>query len=207
MLVACFVMVIAIMVTPAAAQDRGDVVAAERVGVSEAAAPGGALEAILFYAVGGMAVVSTIGVCLSQNIVRMATWLFLALGAVALIYFMLASNFLGAIQLIVYVGGTLILLVFGIMLTSKSPWTRFEPRVWETLAAGAVCLALFITLCTVLGRGEWNETETVVAGTSVADLGRSLMSTYVVPFEIAGVLLMIVMVGAAHMARQDSTDS
>ena len=174
-----------------------------RIGVIDAAPPGGLLEALLFYGVAAATVIASLGICIGKNIVRMAVWLFIALGSVALLYFLLAATFLAAIQLMVYAGGTLILLVFGVMLTSKSPWARFEPRKLELTAAAVVCGTLLVTLCAVMHRTIWPATEGVVAGAAVADFGRQLMTTYVVPFEVAGVLLMIVMVGAAHLARQE----
>lgn len=176
---------------------------AARAGVTTAAAPGGVLEALLFYAVAGGAIISALAVCFTKNIVRMAVWLLLALGSVSMLYFSLAANFLAAIQLIVYAGGTLVLLVFGVMLTSKSPWARFEASRLETLGALVVCGALTISLATLLTRAPWPQVSGTVPGASVADLGHSLLTTYLVPFEMAGVLLMIVMVGAAHLARQD----
>ena len=176
---------------------------AGRAGVVEAAPPGGPLEALLFYAVALPMAICTLGICISRNIVRMAVWLFGALGSVALLYFLLAANFLAVIQLIVYAGGTLVLLVFGVMLTSKSPWVRFEARKIEVFGAGVVCIALFVSLCTALGRTVWSSAEGIVPGASMADLGTRLITTYLVPFEAAGVLLMIVMVGAAHLARQE----
>jgi len=170
---------------------------------TNAAAPGGLLEAMLFYTVAGGAVLSALGVCIAKNIVRMAVWLFVGLGSVAMLYFLLAANFLGAIQLIVYAGGTLVLLVFGVMLTSKSPWVRFDPPKVELIAAAVVCLALVVSLCAVLARTVWFGVETTVPGATVAAFGERLLTTYLVPFEVAGVLLMIVMVGAAHLARQE----
>lgn len=172
-------------------------------GVTHAAAPGGLMEALLFYLVGGAAVVSALGVALGKDIVRMAMWLFVSLASVAMLYFLLAATFLGAIQLIVYAGGTLILLVFGVMLTSKSPWVKYTPTKVELVSAAGVCASLLATLGIVLTRTVWPEAQGVVSGTPVAALGRSLMTVYLVPFEVAGVLLMIVMVGAAHLARQD----
>ena len=176
---------------------------AGRVGPIEAAAPGGWLEPVLFYLVALVMVVSALGVCISKNIVRMAVWLFGALGSVAMLYFLLAANFLGAIQLIVYVGGTLILLIFGVMLTSKSPWVRFEAPKLEVAGAAVVCLALFVCLAVVLGRAVWQGVAEVIPGAAIVDIGKALLTTYLVPFEVAGVLLMIVMVGAAHLARQE----
>ncbi len=179
-----------------------DALASDVAGVTHAA-PGGVLEALLFYLVAGTTVISSLGVCIAKNIVRMAVWLFVALGSVALLYLLLAANFLGAIQLIVYAGGTLVLLIFGIMLTSKSPWARFEPHRLEVLGAAVICGALLVGLCAAFSGTTWHGVEEVMPGTSVAALGRRLLTVYLVPFEVAGVLLMIVMVGAAHLARQE----
>jgi NADH-quinone oxidoreductase subunit J len=183
----------------------GDSARAESVPDAEivkAAAPGGWVEAVLFYFLAAMTAVSAIGVCVTTNIVRMAVWLFMALSAVAMLYFLLAANFLGAIQLIVYVGGTLVLLIFGVMLTSKSPWARFDCPKIEIVGAAAVCVTLFACLCIVLTGTVWHGVHEIIPGAAVIDIGRRLVTTYVVPFEVAGVLLMIVMVGAAHLARQ-----
>lgn len=170
------------------------------------AVAGGWLEWLLFNLVAGGVVLSVIGVCVSRNIVRMAVWLFMCLGSVAMVYFMLAATFLGAIQLIVYAGGTLVLLIFGVMLTSKSPWARFDTPKVELVGAGVVCLALAVCLCTVLSRTTWAGTREIVPGATVAAIGERMLTTYLVPFEAAGVLLMIVMVGAAHLARQETED-
>jgi len=100
------------------------------------------------------------------------------------------------------VGGTLILLIFGVMLTSKSPWVRFNPSPWEVLTASVVCGALLVVLMIVLLDSPWTTVTGMVPGIAMVQLGHALLGTYVVPFEVAGVLLMIVMVGAAHLARQ-----
>ncbi len=181
----------------------GGLVAAGSVEGVPNAVSGGALEAILFYLVAGGVVLSVVGVCVSRNIVRMAVWLFVALGSVAMLYFMLAATFLGAIQLIVYAGGTLVLLVFGVMLTSKSPWVKFECGRLELAAASVVCASLAVTLGLAATRTTWSATPAVVPGPSMTTIGTELLTKYVVPFEIAGVLLMIVMVGAAYLARQE----
>ena len=179
-----------------------DTLVSDVAGVTHAAS-GGVLETLLFYLVAGTTVISSLGVCIAKNIVRMAVWLFVALGSVAMLYLLLAANFLGAIQLLVYAGGTLVLLIFGIMLTSKSPWVRFEPRRLEFLGAAVVCGTLLAGLCVVLSGTTWHGVESVMPGTPVAAIGRRLLTVYLVPFEVAGVLLMIVMVGAAHLARQE----
>lgn len=164
---------------------------------------GGYLEAVMFYLFGGAVLVSALGVCVSTNIVRMATWLFGTLGSVAVLYLLLGANFLGAIQLIVYAGGTLILLIFGVMLTNKSPWVRFDCSRTEMLAAGGVAGALFLGLVTMLMRTDWPSQAKVTHGASVAELGKALLTTYLVPFEVASVVLLVVMIAAAYLAKTD----
>ncbi len=164
---------------------------------------GGAMEAIMFYVFAGVVLLCGLGICISGNIVRMSVGLFGALGAIAALYFLLAANFLGVIQLIVYVGGTLVLLIFGIMLTSKSPWVRFNPKRIEVILGAGVCVLLLGSLIVMIRRTEWSGIGQPAHGASMLTLGHSLLSTYLVPFEAASVLLLVVMIGAAYLARQE----
>ncbi len=168
---------------------------------------GGIVEAILFYIFGGTVLAAAIGVCVSKRVVRMATWLFGTLGGVAVLYFLLGANYLGVIQLIVYAGGTLILLVFGVMLTSKSPWVRFECPRGEMVVASVVSILLFASLTTVLVTAEWPAQSQSADGVRIAEFGKELLTTYLVPFEVASVMLLVVMIAAAYLARQDRDDS
>lgn len=165
----------------------------------------GPVQPLLFYGLALLLAISAWSVVLSDNIVRMAVFLLLALGAVAGLYFMLAAEFLAAVQLIVYAGGTLILIVFGVMLTSKNPFLQFRVKLWERMVA----LALALTICGFLIFALVN---TPLGGNGplapeagyeqVQEIGKSLLSTYLVPFEVAAVLLLVVMIGAAYMARR-----
>src|SRR2546423_1182941 len=101
---------------------------------------------ILFYIFALMAGVSAVGMVLSRNIVRMAVCLLFALVGVAGLYFLLDAEFLAAVQLVIYAGGTLILIIFGVMLTSKSPFSRFEPKLGEVIVAGSISAILLIAL-------------------------------------------------------------
>ncbi len=161
------------------------------------------MEAVMFYLLAGVAAASAVGCVVSTNIVRMAMWLFGALGAVAVLYFLLAANFLGAIQFIVYAGGTLIVIIFGVMLTSKSPWVKYVPKPVETVAGAGVCLVLFASLVVVLTDMDWGEANPNPVAYEVAKIGEQLLTTYLVPFEVASVLLLAVMIGAAYLARRE----
>lgn len=159
-------------------------------------------EAFVFYLLATVAVGSAVAIVLARDIVRAAVWLLGALGAAAGLYFLLAAYFLGAVQLIVYVGGTLVLIIFGVMLTGRSPWARQRPSRWEVLAAALTCSLLFGTVVGVLTETDWaGRARGATEGQTVAELGRELLTTYLVPFEAVSVLLLVVMIGAAYLAR------
>jgi NADH-quinone oxidoreductase subunit J len=164
------------------------------------------VEALVFYLFGGVALISAIAIVLSRNIVRAAVWLLGTLGGVAGLYFLLNANFLAAIQLIVYVGGTLILIVFGVMLTSKSPWVRLNPTAGQVVAALIVAVLLAAGLGLLAWQTDWADTATkhpLEQSPSVEQIGNALLTDYLVPFEVASVLLLVVMIGAAYLARPE----
>ncbi|MFQ5424255.1 MAG: NADH-quinone oxidoreductase subunit J [Phycisphaerae bacterium] len=161
------------------------------------------IEAFSFYIMAGLAVGGAIGVVVSTNIVRTAVFLLGALGAVAGLYFLLGANFLAVVQLIVYAGGTLILIIFGVMLTSKSPWIRFNPTRGQVVVAGIVSTLTFVGLGVLLLGGRWSDGAELTASPKVAAIGHALLTDYLVPFEVASVLLLVVMIGAAYLARPE----
>ncbi len=165
----------------------------------------------LFYLFAGVAVLGALGVVFSQQIVRMAVFLLFTLGSVAMLYFFLQAEFLAAIQLIVYVGGTLILIIFGVMLTSKNPFIRLTVPVPQRLLGWAVgalltLLMIFIGVIELANKLPTSPSKSNVEPYGVADLGRNLLGKYALPFELAGVLLLVVMIGAAYIAKGRQSD-
>ena len=159
--------------------------------------------ALLFYAFALVTVVSAWAIVVSQNIVRMAVYLLLTLGGAAGLYFMLHAELLAAIQLIVYAGGTLILIVFGVMLTSKNPFIRTEASSTEIATGVMVAIALAALMLLAVFNSPLETGASVEQGYhQIRDVGHGLLSTYLVPFEISAVLLLVVMIGAAYMARR-----
>ena len=182
-------------------------------------------EPLLFYTFAALAVIGALWVVFAQQIVRMAVALLFTLGAVAFLYFLLEAEFLAAIQLIVYVGGTLILILFGVMLTTKGPDVRYPVSIEQRIAGWSIGLALFIVmgvagLVGVLGFGRGGPALTTAADATVSDgdssqtasatlemLGLELITTYFIPLQLAAVLLLIVMIGAAYIAKGRHEDS
>src|SRR3989441_8159028 len=121
------------------------------------------VNAALFWVFAAMAGASALGVVVSKNIVRMAVFLLFTLAGVAGLYFLLNAEFLAAVQLVVYAGGTLILIIFGVMLTSKSPFARFEPKLAEVMIAFSVAIVLLFALVLAIMHANFAN-EPLVAG-------------------------------------------
>ena len=165
------------------------------------------LASFLFYLFAGTAGAGAVGLVISRNIVRSAVCLLFTLAGVAGLYFLLSAEFLAAVQLVVYAGGTLILIIFGVMLTSKSPFSRFEPKLVEVIVAVSISAILFVALVlavrTTFPPGSAADLGPAAAEQpySMARLGQALLGDYLLPFEIVSVLLLVVMIGAAYLAK------
>src|SRR5271154_1907971 len=106
------------------------------------------LSQILFWILAVLTGVSALGVVVTQNIVRAAAWLLFTLAGVSGLFFLLNADFVGATQLLVYVGGTLVLVVFGVMLTAQGPFINMRIGAGEWAIALAVGLTLYGILAT-----------------------------------------------------------
>jgi NADH-quinone oxidoreductase subunit J len=212
-----------------------------------------------------VACVFAIGVVLSSNIVRMAFYLILSLGATSGLFFLAHADFVAAMQLMIYVGGTLVLLIFGVMLTAQSPFISMKTRGGEWILAAILGGSLLAVLVqTAIRIPDWTlpapvassdehqesardestaggthsatvrlasteATETVEADAADAEppedprtatrIGLALtgprvdrldesnpiiregMAGYLLPFEIVSVHLLVVLIGAAYLAR------
>src|SRR5258708_27939739 len=105
---------------------------------------------VLFYILAAITGASAIGVVLTQNIVRAATWLLFALAGTAGVFFLLGADFIGATQLLIYVGGTLVLVVFGVMLTAQGPFINMKIGAAEWAIGLGVGLLLYGVLAVAL---------------------------------------------------------
>jgi NADH:ubiquinone oxidoreductase subunit 6 (subunit J) len=137
------------------------------------------LQEFLFYVIAGLTCLSAIGVVVSGNIVRQAAWLLFTLAGVSGLFFMLGAEFVGATQLLVYVGGTLVLVIFGVMLTAQGPFITMKNSAGEWAISTVVGLLFFGVLATALAV-SWPTTSkpSVAPGeemTSTTTLGLGLL--------------------------------
>ena len=177
---------------------------------------------LLFFLFATVACVFAVAVVVSSNIVRMAFYLVLSLGATAALFFLAGADFVGAMQLLIYVGGTLVLLIFGVMLTAQGPFITMKTRAGEWILGAIVggCL-LAVLLQAALRIEEWQAPAARLPARSpvtASRLGMGLlgarvdklerteaervgMAGYLLPFEIVSVHLLVVLVGSAYLAR------
>jgi NADH-quinone oxidoreductase subunit J len=202
------------------------------------------LHPFLFWLIGGLTGLSAIATLVSQNIVRSATWLLFTLGGTAGIFFLLGADFVGATQLLIYVGGTLVLVIFGVMLTAQGPFITMKTGAAEW----GVSLIVGLSLYGVLAVSAWDAARSVPPRGLVVGQGRMrgepanlryapakdlsndprtapytdvlglaflgggvgpthldgnvpVRMNYLLPFEIVSVHLLVVLIGAAYLAR------
>jgi NADH-quinone oxidoreductase subunit J len=185
------------------------------------------LAVALFAVVAAATAASALGVVLSRNIVRSAVWLLFTLIGVAVTYLLLGAEFVGAAQLIVYVGGTLVLVVFGVMLTAQGPLRSLTARPAEWAVGGVLGVALFGLLAALAlgphappstppadgplpGAGPLGmaflgfpdvQPEAGLTGVPPESALRRTSVAYLLPFEVVSVHLLVVLIGAAYLAR------
>jgi NADH-quinone oxidoreductase subunit J len=159
---------------------------------------------IVFYFFAAVILFSAGIVVFSRNVIHSAFSLLFTLFGIAGIYVLLSADFLAVLQLLIYVGGILILLVFGVMLTNKVISVDIKTGTLQTLPAALLASMMAGTLCGIFYGTNWfalqNPPET---GTTITDLGEMFLTSYLLPFEVASVVLVVALIGAAMIARRD----
>lgn len=183
-------------------------------------------QAIFFYLYALLACGFGLAVLASSNIVRMAFYLTLSLGATAGLFFLAGAEFIGAMQLLIYVGGTLVLLIFGVMLTAQDRFISMKTGAGEWVLGAVVGASLLLLLLRAgMSVESWTTPRADRSAIAMADarttapIGMALsgvrvdkldpenkrlargMSGYLLPFVIISMHLLVVLIGAGYMAR------
>lgn len=159
--------------------------------------------AIAFYAVAIGMVIAAFAVVALPRIVHSALALVAFFVLTSGIYVLLHAEFLAAVQIIIYVGAVTVLFLFAIMLTSRSYAPDSNPPNRQYLAAGLVSLTVLGTLLAALSQQAWPVTSNAPANSSTSTLGQLMLGQFILPFEIAAVLLLVAMIGAIVIAREN----
>jgi NADH-quinone oxidoreductase subunit J len=158
------------------------------------------LTALLFYVFAILTVGGAAFMVFSKNIVHSAFALMFSLLGVAALYVLLYADFIAATQILVYVGGILILILFGVMLTTQGQTFSFKTITVNLVPASLLSLATATLLIYVFAVSPWNLTTPIERTDTVHDLGMMLMGDYLLPFITAGVLLLIAIIAALLMS-------
>jgi NADH-quinone oxidoreductase subunit J len=164
---------------------------------------------ILFLVIGAFILVAAVLAVTARNIIHAALWLIASFFAVGALYFLMEAEFLGVAQVLVYVGAISILILFAIMLTrdtTNAEDHRMDRRWWTALVAAAALFGLLLAP-TVLTT-EWATVPPPQPGqpagiATAREIGTAFMREYLLPFEVASILLLVALVGAIVIAFEE----
>ncbi|HEX7571729.1 MAG TPA: NADH-quinone oxidoreductase subunit J [Bacteroidota bacterium] len=159
---------------------------------------------VVFYVFALITLLSGCIVVFSKNIIYSAFSLLFTFFGVAALYVLLHADFLAVTQILIYVGGILVLLLFGVMLTNNVISVEMKTGTVQAIPALIIAAVVAGTLAG-LSYSTWKGVGVPAAGgpqTTTGTLGQMLMTSYVLPFEIASVVLLVALIGAAMTARR-----
>ena len=157
---------------------------------------------VLFFLIAALVVLSGYWVVMSPNLVHSAVSLLFTLFGVAGLYVYLYANFIAVSQVIIYVGGILVLIIFGVMLTNKLDDPKLSNQSQNQLIAGVFCLALLAFQFQIIFNTKWNVQDLITRESTVNEIGYMLLTDYLLPFEVVSVLLLAALIGAAMLSRK-----
>ena len=167
------------------------------------------LNQVMFFLFGAMIVIFSLLTVTSRKVLRAAVYLLFVLISTAGLYFALNYNFLAAVQLTVYAGGIVVLIIFSILLTSHVSERAVMAPLKQSLLSGLATLAgAILTLMTIL-RFSFIPAAGTDPNFNIKDVGTALVSYnrdgYALPFEVVSILLLAAMIGAIVVAKKEKT--
>jgi len=158
---------------------------------------------ITFWFIAGLTIISAVMVVFSKKLLNSAIALLFTLFGVAGLYVFLWADFLAAVQVVVYIGGILILIIFGIMLTNRITTVHISHSSIQRGYGGMVVVGLMGFLGWMIVRTPWLQKQAMEPEQTVATIGRLLLTDYLMPFEVTSVLLLGALIGAATLSRAE----
>ena len=159
---------------------------------------------ILFWFIALVTIISAMTVVLNNQLLYSAIALLFTLFGVAGLYIYLWADFIAGVQLLVYIGGINVLIIFGIMLTNRISSVRLSQTNIQQGVGGVVGFWIFLMLAMVINKTQWYESTGAEPSSTVYEVGTLLMTKYILPFEAASILLLGALIGAAILSRQEN---
>jgi len=161
------------------------------------------LTVAVFYLLAAITVGSALGVAFANSIVYSAFALMGTLLGVAAMFVLLGADFLGVVQLLVYVGGILVLTLFAVMLTHRISDVNVSNRAVGRLPAAVLVGIAFAWMVHVAGRARWVEKDPGAPAPTTYGIGNAFLQQYALPFEIASLVLLAALIGAIVVSRKE----
>ena len=171
---------------------------------------------VLFYVMGFTALASALVVAASKNLVRSVFMFFVTLFALAGLYVFALADFVAITQVVIYVGGVLVLMLFAFMLSSREALNNLQQRDGKFITlhnfSAFLAAALFlVVLVNAILKAEpeklnWIQLSAgngVTQTNSLGNIGVNLMTHYLLPFEVISIVLMMALIGAVHLSRKE----
>ena len=159
------------------------------------------IHAALFYLLAFLALVSALLVVTVQSLPRAGFLLVLCFACIGGLYFSLNADFVGAAQILVYVGAISILLLFGIMLTNRGDPELADISMFNMFLGAVAGLGFLGVMTYYITLATWPAAKAVVTDTMPV-IGKAFLTEYLLPFEVASIILLMAMVGAIVLARK-----
>ena len=160
------------------------------------------VEQVIFVIIAIITLGGGIGVVTTRNLYYAALYLVMALAGMAGFFVLLNAGFLAAVQIVVYIGAIAILILFAIMLSRHLMTTDEPQRNNQALLGGVVAFLIFLSLGSVVSNTAWPLSEAEPVSDVVMALGVSFLSSYLIPFEVVSILLLVALVGGIILARE-----
>jgi len=158
---------------------------------------------VIFYLVAAVTVVFAAVVAFSRNIVHSAFSLVGTFGGVAGIYVLLGADFVAAVQVLIYVGGILVLILFAVMLTHRIAEVEITNRSVGKLPALITAGILLFILVQAIQETRWVKAQETGYLPTTAQIGDLFLQNYLLPFELASVVLLVALIGAVILSRKE----
>src|SRR6188508_3179794 len=160
-------------------------------------------EQITFAALAVILVGSALAVVLSKNLFHAVLWLALALTGTAGIFLLLDAEFLAAVQLLLYAGGIITVVVFAIVVTERLIGERLSQTNRGVFSGAVAAVALLVIIVNTLMQRELPSTPLPQLSDMTRLMGEQVLTTYVLPFELLALLMLVAMLGAIYFARPE----
>jgi len=157
----------------------------------------------VFYLVVAITLGSAMIVAFSRNIIYSAFSLLGTFAGVAGIYIFLGADFVAAVQVLIYVGGILVLVLFAVMLTHRITDVEITNRAAGRIPALIVVGVLVYLLAQTVRETPWTKAKEIVFAATTAKIGDLLLDTYLLPFELASLVLLAALIGAVVISRKE----